>query len=260
MRFQREGGAKWTHSWSVNAIRRGVGRATGFNSNNSWHTAGRYRVLAAVARFHFFLSGMVWEFAVGTGSLRCIGESFAEENMNAQSIIPGVGRLHSLSRTPASTAFVPILPASLLCLVTLLATAFTARPAQAAPFLLVGSIANNSGTVGKYDAVTGAAINVPFFSPPQMGSHEMVFDQHNHLFVSGSGTVGLNTTRPPGDDPSNAKHSTLIRAPISLRRALALEASAITITCSLATPPPRTSSANTTPRPERRSMPASFIC
>ncbi len=91
-----------------------------------------------------------------------------------------------LAALPLRTGRVAIGAASLLCLVTLLATAFTARPAQAQPALLVAS--NNTG--GKYDAVTGAAINVSFFSPPGAGFYPMVVDQYHHLFVAGNGNGG----------------------------------------------------------------------
>ncbi len=104
---------------------------------------------------------------------------------------------------PLRTGRVAIVPASLLCLVTLMATAFTARPAQAAPFLLVGSIANNSGTVSKYDAVTGAAINVPFF--PWSFAQSMVVDQNNHLFVTGvTGASEFNATTGATINPNFA--------------------------------------------------------
>ncbi len=95
-----------------------------------------------------------------------------------------------LAALPLRTGRVAIVPASLLCLVTLLATAFTARPAQAQPELLVGTTSINAGAVGAYNAVTGAAIQVPFLSPPPYGAHAMVVDQYNHVFVGGGGGVG----------------------------------------------------------------------
>jgi NHL repeat-containing protein/PEP-CTERM motif-containing protein len=90
---------------------------------------------------------------------------------------------------PLRTGRAAIAPASLLCLLTLLATVFTARPAQATQVLLVAS---GFDTVGKYDAVTGAAINVPFFWAPS--AHSMVLDQYNHLFVAGDGVSEYNAT------------------------------------------------------------------
>jgi DNA-binding beta-propeller fold protein YncE len=68
-----------------------------------------------------------------------------------------------------------------------IATAFAAPPAQAAQFVLV---ATNDTVVRKYDAVTGAALSVPFFSLPGSGFHPMVVDQSNHLFVAGSAGSG----------------------------------------------------------------------
>jgi hypothetical protein len=91
-----------------------------------------------------------------------------------------------LAALPLRTGRVSIVPASLQCLVTLLAAAFAAGPAQAQPGLLVAS--NNTG--GKYAAVTGAVINPSFFSPPGAGFYPMVVDQYNHFFVAGIGTGG----------------------------------------------------------------------
>jgi outer membrane protein assembly factor BamB len=80
----------------------------------------------------------------------------------------------------------------LVFVLVVLPLALAAGPAQAQPVLLV---AINSGgsdaTVGKYDAVTGAAINVPLFSSPFVQS--MVVDQYNHLFVAGATLSGNGT-------------------------------------------------------------------
>ena len=67
-----------------------------------------------------------------------------------------------------------------------LTVAVAAGPAEARQVLLVAS--NNTG--GKYDAATGAAINVSFFSPPGAGFYPMVVDQYNHFFIAGNGNGG----------------------------------------------------------------------
>ena len=61
-----------------------------------------------------------------------------------------------------NTRRVSLVPASLLCLVTLLVAALAAGPVRAQPVLLIAS--NGNDMVGKYNAVTGATINANFIS------------------------------------------------------------------------------------------------
>jgi hypothetical protein len=106
--------------------------------------------------------------------------------------------IFSLNRMvlPVRTGFASIVAASLLCLVALLATAFTARPAQAQS-LLVSTTGFPNDTVSKYDAATGASIQVPFFHIQNTydGAHPLVIDSKNQLWTignsSGFGFVGV---------------------------------------------------------------------
>jgi PEP-CTERM motif len=93
---------------------------------------------------------------------------------------------------PVRTSLASIAPASLLCLVTALAAAFAACPAQAGPVLLVANGGNN--TVGAYNAVTGVTINSAFVGTGQglSGPESLRLDSNNHLFVASQNddTVG----------------------------------------------------------------------
>jgi hypothetical protein len=88
----------------------------------------------------------------------------------------------SAARQFVGTGFASIVPASLLCLVTLVATAFTARPAQAGVLLVANA---STDVIGKYDATTGATIQTPFITTaPGNGYYSLAVDGNNHLFVN----------------------------------------------------------------------------
>jgi hypothetical protein len=91
-----------------------------------------------------------------------------------------------------------------VALLIALTLAFAADPAQAEPGLLVSYTSVGSlNTVSKYDAVTGAAIQVPFFSMLDMGAHPIAIDQNNRAFVSGGTYVGVyNATTGAAINPT----------------------------------------------------------
>ena len=93
-----------------------------------------------------------------------------------------------LAALPLRTGRVATVAASLLCLVTLLATAFTARPAPA-QVLLVAS--DQTHAVSRYDAVTGAPLNVPFFAIPGVSYNPVLYDGNNRVFVGSSAGVSV---------------------------------------------------------------------
>jgi PEP-CTERM motif len=84
------------------------------------------------------------------------------------------------------------------------AIALSPGSTQAQPFLLVGNYSSN--TIVKYNAVTGGVIANPFIAlGGSGGGHDIVLDNHNHVFVSDviAGTVGeFNATTGAAINPS----------------------------------------------------------
>ena len=130
-----------------------------------------------------------------------------------------IGIIASAARRMHRTGAVAIAPASLLCLVTLLATGFTSPSAHGGVLLVL-----SNDKVGEYDAATGAAINpnlilLPTPLPPR---HGIAFDGNNRVFVStaaepGNGVSVFNATTGASINPN------FINTPSSTPRQIALD-------------------------------------
>jgi hypothetical protein len=98
-------------------------------------------------------------------------------------------------------------------LLVVLTVAITAPPAEGRQILVV---ANQLGSVGEYDATTGAAINASFISTPTGHSLSLARDANNHLFVGQIGTNPVGEYNATTGAMINANFITAVNNPYAL--------------------------------------------